>query len=169
MPIYEFYCAACHAVYHFLSRTVSPARTPSCPRCGKTDLERRVSSFAISKGRPEPAAGTDAGEGMEGLDDARLERAMESLEHEGASLDEDDPRAAARFVRKLYATAGIPMKDGFDEALRRLESGEDPEAIEAEMGAVLEGGANAGDEVTPAMTLRRRLRPPRIDPELYEL
>ncbi len=165
MPIYEFYCANCHTVFHFLSRTVAPGKVPSCPRCGRPQLERRVSSFAISKGLPEPAA---AG-GMEGLDEARLERAMESLAHDGSGLDQDDPKAAARFMRRLYETAGIPLGGGFEEALRRLESGEDPEAIEAQMGDVLAGDPLEGASPLGVAALRRRLAPPRVDPELHEL
>jgi putative FmdB family regulatory protein len=165
MPIYEFYCAACHTVYHFLSRTVAPRRTPSCPHCGRPDLERRVSSFAISKGRPEPAADGEPG----GVDEARLERAMESLAREGAGLDDEDPKAAARFMRRLYETAGIPLQSGFEEALRRLEAGEDPEAIETELGDVLGADPMEGATVTPAAALRRRLTPARVDPELHEL
>jgi putative FmdB family regulatory protein len=165
VPIYEFYCAACHTVFHFLSRTIAPDKVPACPRCGKPRIERRPSSFAISKGRAEP--GTEGG--MQGFDESRLERAMESIAHESGSLDDEDPKSAARFMRRLYETAGIPLGGGFEEALRRLESGEDPETVEAEMGDVL-----AGDPLDPSAppgvaALRRRLAPPRVDPELHEL
>ncbi len=70
MPIYEFYCAHCHRVFSFLSRVVNTDKTPACPRCRRTELTRRVSAFAISKGRreePKPEPGPD-------LDEGRLEQ-----------------------------------------------------------------------------------------------
>jgi hypothetical protein len=54
-----------------------------------------------------------------------------------------------------------------EEAMRRLEAGEDPETIEAEMGDVLDGEAPAG-EGAPARPARRRGAPQRDD-TLYEL
>ena len=75
MPIYEFYCADCHRVFHFLSRTVETRKRPDCPRCGRRGIERRPSSFAISKGRKE----AEGERGLPEVDDARLERAMEAM------------------------------------------------------------------------------------------
>jgi putative FmdB family regulatory protein len=168
LPIYEFYCTTCHTIFNFLSRSVTPRR-PSCPRCGRSDLERRASAFAISKGRREPDAGADAGEGD--VNAGRLERAMEQLARESASIDEDDPQTAARFMRRLYDTAGLPLSSGLAEALRRMESGEDPESIEADLGPVLEDGdaAAAGGPTPRLSALKRRLAAPRVDPELHEL
>jgi putative FmdB family regulatory protein len=166
MPIYEFYCADCHTVYNFLSRTIETKKRPACPRCGRGGLERRVSAFAISKGRKEPAGGEDVPE----VDETRLERAMASLASEAGSLDDEDPKGAARFMRRLYETAGLNLGPGMSEALRRMESGEDPEAIEEEMGDVLEEDPFAGAAVEKTGAKRfRRFLPPRIDPELHEL
>jgi len=168
MPIYEFYCARCHAIYSFLARAAgAAARRPSCPRCGMPDLDRRVSSFAISRGRSDAGPGEDS---LPDVDEARLERAMESLAHEVESMDETDPRGAARLMRRLYETAGLPLGSGMEEALRRMEAGEDPDAVEEELGDVLEEGPFGGEpEKKEARGRRRRLRPPRVDPELYEM
>lgn len=163
MPIYEFYCAACHTLFHFLSRKVAPDKVPACPRCGRPRIERRVSSFAISKGRTEDRGAT------QDLDEARLEQAMESFAHGSEAIDDQDPKAAARLMRRLYETAGIPLGGGFEEALRRLEAGEDPEKVEAELGDVLAGDSLPGGSAAGAGALRRRLAPPRVDPELHEL
>ena len=54
MPIYEFYCADCHAVFSFLARKPDTEKRPKCPRCGRPNLHLKVSRFAISKGRSEP-------------------------------------------------------------------------------------------------------------------
>src|SRR6266581_3587411 len=136
MPIYEFYCSHCHRVFNFLSRTVNTEKVPACPRCQRRDLARRVSPFAISKGRKEEPAKPSGSE--PDLDEARLERAMEAMAGEMEGIDENDPRQGARFMRRMFQAAGLPVAGGMEEALRRMEAGEDPEKIEAEMGDVFE-------------------------------
>ncbi|HVO09620.1 MAG TPA: zinc ribbon domain-containing protein [Vicinamibacteria bacterium] len=180
MPIYEFYCRHCHRVFSFLSRVVNTDKTPACPRCARAEMTRRASAFAISKGRqeepkPEKPPGPD-------LDEARLERAMEAMAGEMDSIDENDPRQGARLMRKLFSATGMPVGVGMEEALRRMEAGEDPEKIEEQMGDVFEddpfggllggegeaGGQEPDDEKKGLGRLRRML-PPTHDPELYEL
>jgi len=178
MPIYEFYCRHCHRVLSFLSRAVNTEKTPPCPRCGRADLARRASAFAISKGRkeepkPESPPGPD-------IDEARLEKAMEALAGDLDSLDENDPKQGAHLMRKLFSATGMPVGTGMEEALKRMEAGEDPEKIEEEMGDVFEedpfGGLLGGEggEKEPAEGKKnlgrlRRMLPPAHDPELYEM
>lgn len=175
MPIYEFTCAPCHRVFSFHSFRVNTEKTPACPRCGGSEMIRRASAFAISKGRKEEPA-SPAGE--PGVDDERLERAMASFAGDLESLDESDPRQAAALMRKVFDAAGVPVTGPMQEAFRRMEAGEDPEKIEEEMGDVLEqdpfapGGAGEGEPGEGARRLaglRRRLLPPSHDPELYDL
>ena len=173
MPIYEFYCPHCHRLFNFLSRSVNTDKVPPCPRCEGKDLARRVSAFAISKGRKEEPARAPGPE--PGIDEARLERAMESMAGEMEGIDESDPRQGARFMRRMFEAAGVPVAGGMEDALRRMEAGEDPEKIEAEMGDVFETDPFSGvGEKDPAGAgrglagLRRRL-PPSVDPELYEM
>ena len=177
MPIYEFYCSACHRVFNFLSRKIDTSGSPACPRCGRPGLTRRVSAFAISKGRSEePKATPVPGEDMSAMDDPRMEQAMEALASEAEGLDEEDPRQAARLMRKIFGATGMPIKHEMEEALRRLETGEDPDKIEEEMGDVLEQDPFGGETATPpegALGKRRRslrhILPPTVDPELYEM
>lgn len=175
MPIYEFYCLDCHRVYSFLSRVVAPDKRPACPKCSRKDLTRRVSLFAISKGRKEEPA-VPAGEPS--FDEGRLERAMEALAAETEGLNEDDPKQSARLMRKLFGATGVPVEGRMEEALKRLEAGESPDKIEEEMGDVFEndpfgqafGGAQeAGAEAKRLKGLARRFAPPSVDPELYEM
>lgn len=173
MPIYEFYCPHCHRLFNFLSRSVNTDKVPPCPRCEGKDLARRVSAFAISKGRKEEPALASGPE--PDIDEARLERAMESMAGEMEGIDENDPRQGARFMRRMFEAAGVPVAGGMEDALRRMEAGEDPEKIEAEMGDVFETDPfSAVGEKDPAGAarglagLRRRL-PPSVDPELYEM
>jgi putative FmdB family regulatory protein len=166
MPIYEFYCPDCHTIFSFLARSAGGRKRPSCPRCDRPKLEKRVSSFAISKGRSEPAGE----EGFPDLDEAGMERAMASLAREAEGISEDDPRAMARLMRKFYQSSGMPMGEGMAEAMRRMEAGEDPEQIEEELGDLLEDEeALLGGKKPGIKGLRRRLRPPDVDDTLYEL
>jgi putative FmdB family regulatory protein len=178
MPIYEFYCHHCHRVFNFLSRAVDTDKTPACPRCGREDLARKVSAFAISRGRKEEPK-PDAPE--PGFDEARLERAMQALAGEMDSLDENDPRQGAHLMRKLFDATGMPVGGGMEEALRRMEAGEDPEKIEEDMGDVFKqdplGGLLGGEggEKDPedgkkkGVGRLRRMLPPSVDPKLHEM
>jgi putative FmdB family regulatory protein len=174
MPIYEFYCPQCHTIFSFFSRTVNTDKRPACPGCKSESLERRVSRFAtVSRSSSSTdAEGGGEAEGLDNLpiDEAKMERAVESLASEAEGMSEDDPRAAARLMRKLSDMTGLQYNDKMQEALNRLEAGEDPEAIESQMGESLEGDENpfvmpGGGKKGGA---KRRL-PPRRDETLYEM
>jgi len=49
MPIYEFLCNTCNRSVSLFIRTASARSDLKCPLCGKTDLKRIISSFAIHK------------------------------------------------------------------------------------------------------------------------
>jgi putative FmdB family regulatory protein len=60
MPIFEFGCRACGEVFEDLvARADAPA--PPCPRCGAGEVERRISAFAVTAGRPSSAPGPCGG------------------------------------------------------------------------------------------------------------
>lgn len=79
-----------------------------------------------------------AEEGMPDLDDPRVARAMGELEKDMEHMDENNPKHMAHMMRKMkdVLPAGTMPKE-LDIAIRRLEAGEDPEKIEADMGDVL--------------------------------
>ncbi len=134
MPIYEFYCEDCNTIFSFFSRSINTAREPECPKCHRPGLSRQVSRFAFT-GRAK-----DKGEEEDlPFDESRMEQAMQTLASEAERIDENDPRQAANLMRKLTDMTGVELGTGMQEALRRMESGEDPEQIEAEMGDLLEG------------------------------
>jgi putative FmdB family regulatory protein len=178
MPIYEFYCEDCHRIFSFLSKRIDTATRPPCPKCARL-LARRPSVFAVSKNRQEEPKAPAGGE--PDLDDPRLERAMEALAAEAESIDESDPRAAARLMRRMFQATGMPVEGGMEEALRRMESGEDPEKIEEEMGDVFDkdpfggdapaagGEPGEADKKGRLSRLRREMRPPSVDTHLYEM
>ena len=137
MPIYEFYCKPCHTVYKFFSQTINTIKIPQCPKCGYDKLNRRPSLFAAITGKGKDETGAD-GEGMPPIDESRMEKAMAMLAKEADKMNEDDPKQAANLMRKLSEAAGLKMGAGMEEALARLEKGEDPDQIEKELGDLLE-------------------------------
>ena len=128
MPIYEFYCPQCHMIFNFFSRTINTEKVPPCPKCDRSKLERQMSSFAVIRGTKE-----DQEDGLPDMDDSKLEKAMTALASEAERINEDDPRQAAQLMRKLTDMTGLELGSGMEEALRRMEAGEDPEQIEAEI------------------------------------
>ena len=121
-----------------------------------------MSSFAVLRGQKE-----DHENGLPDIDESKLEKAMGALASEAERINEDDPRQAAQLMRKLTHMTGLELGSGMEEALRRMEAGEDPEQIEAEMGDLLE----EEDPLIPQAKRRSgsRKRPPRKDDTLYEL
>lgn len=170
MPIYEFYCPQCHAVFNFLARTNNLAKRPACPRCQRPDLERKVSRFAVSRGRKEPSPTEQS---MPDLDDAKMERVLEGLARDADGLNEDNPQQMAGLMRRLYEGAGLPLGAHMEEAIRRMEAGESPEKIEEEMGDLLEGEdallGGGGEGGGAVRRLAQKLRAPEVDETLYDL
>jgi hypothetical protein len=65
--------------------------------------------------------------------DPRMEAAMEDLARDFENIDENNPRQVAAAMRRLSAATGEPFDPAMDEAVRRLEAGEDPEKMEEAM------------------------------------
>lgn len=63
MPMREYLCQPCRRVYTFLTATTDDPRRPICPRCGATDLERQMSTFARTQRRKNPLAAIPKREG----------------------------------------------------------------------------------------------------------
>jgi hypothetical protein len=95
-----------------------------------------------------------------------MEKAIMQLAAEAEKIKDDDPKAAAKLMRKLSETTGMNLGDGFREALSRLEAGDDPDQIDEEMGDILTSEDPFGKK-------RRRksatFRKPRKDETLYDL
>lgn len=163
MPIYEFYCKKCNTVYKFYSRTIDTETVPRCPKCKRPKLERIFSAFATISNRGDEGEG---GQDMPQIDESKLEKAMSMLEREADKINEDDPRQAADFMRKLTDATGINLGPGMEEALARLERGEDPEKIEEEMGDLLE---DEDFSIGSKKSKSKKEEKPTVDETLYEL
>lgn len=162
MPIYEFYCHSCNVIYNFFSSSVNTEKRPDCPKCGNKELTRQMSMFA-TLGR----AKEDEDDAMlAGLDETKMEHAFESLMREAESLNEDDPRQMASLMRRFTSETGIHLGDSMEEAISRMEAGEDPEEVEKDLGDQL------GEDEFTLEAVKKKIgvkRPPSIDETLYEL
>lgn len=115
MPTYEFRCQDCgRVVRKFYSYAEYDQATPTCPQCQSQNLSRRIGRIAVAKS-----------------EDARLDNLMDDSAL--ANLDEDNPKAMGKFMRRMSREMGEDLGDEFDEVVDRLESGESPESIEKSM------------------------------------
>jgi hypothetical protein len=87
---------------------------PACPFCAGKQLKRRITRIAVAKS-----------------DDSRLDAMMDDPAL--SALEEEDPKALGRFMRKMSREMGEDMGDEFNEVVDRLESGESPDSIEKSM------------------------------------
>ncbi len=163
MPIYEFYCDACHTIFNFFSKTINTTKCPKCPRCKTQTLTREISLFSIGGVKKEDDAMDDLP-----IDESKMEQAMQMLASEAEHINEDDPRQAANLMEKLTDMTGIELGPGMQEALQRMKDGEDPEEIEAQMGDLLEEEEPFLLPAKKGKSAQRRL-PPRRDETLYDL
>lgn len=163
MPIYEFLCRDCNTIFNFFSRRINTDKVPACPKCGRK-LKKLLSSFATIGRANEPGE-----EDMPtGFDQAKVERALGDLAREAEKMNEEDPKAMARLMRKFSDKTGMVLNENMEKALSRLEAGEDPNQIEQEMGDVFSGDENLPFEFKKS---RRgtNMSPPVHDEKLYEL
>ncbi|MCW5548008.1 MAG: FmdB family transcriptional regulator [Opitutaceae bacterium] len=174
MPIYEYYCPVHHTVYQFYAKTLAQGRTtPRCPDDPAHTLVKLLSSFAVTSAgnRGEPPAADNDG----AAEDPRMEAAMGAMEREFSHVDENDPRAMARMMRRMAELTGEPIDGQMEEVVRKLEEGADPDSLEEELGgeppcsmpdpdAPPAGAAGSA----PRQRFRSRRLPPRRDPQLHD-
>ncbi len=183
MPIYEYYCRENHTIYQFYAKTLAQGRTiPKCPDNPKFTLSKMVSAFAIaSGGRKDEAADAAAPAMSEGAEDPRMEAAMSAMEKEFSSVDENDPKAMARMMRRMSELTGEKIDGEMEEVVRKLEEGADPDSLEDSLGGDAAGenpddpygmGGPADAKPTDPKEGRFRFRirrtAPRRDPKLYD-
>ena len=125
MPIYEYECQGCRRRVSLLIRTLKPAESPRCPRCGSAELSRLMSRFATVKS-----------------EDARLD----ALSDPGSfgDLDENDPRSVAQFVKKMGSEMGEDLGPDLDAAMDEAMSEGDGGGDGAE--SVMDAGAGGADD-----------------------
>ena len=188
MPIYEYYCPDNHTIYQFYAKSVAQGQlTPKCPDNPKFRLKKVVSAFAItSGGSGEESAESKPAPTGDPADDARMDAAMGEMEKEFASVDENDPKAMARMMRRMSELTGEKIEGQFEEVVRKLEEGADPDSLEDQLGPDdmagegdpygggmgsepgMPGQAGDKDPKEPRHRFRVRRAAPRRDPKLYD-
>ncbi|MFO1451727.1 MAG: FmdB family transcriptional regulator [Opitutaceae bacterium] len=184
MPIYEFYCPDNHRIYQFYAKTLAQGRTvPPCPDNPKFRMQKVVSRFAVNTGGygdepPAPAAGA----GGEAGEDPKMDAALDQMEREFSSVDENDPKAMGRMMRRMAELSGEKIDGEMEEVVRKLEEGADPDELEDRLGGGEAGGGeddSYGEGVPPSAAeppktaeerakFRVRKAAPSRDPKLYD-
>ncbi len=169
MPIYEYYCPPCHTIYSFFARSMNQTVAPKCPKCGRKQLEKKISRFAISKGLTESSGVTDP---FENVDESKMEQLMaEMAPHlEEGGEGPEDPRQMAGVMKRMFELTGMQPTGAMLEAMKRMEAGEDPDKIDEEMGDALDGDGDPFAQSQKAgKKFSRFFEAPNVDPELYDL
>jgi putative FmdB family regulatory protein len=164
MPIYEFYCSDCNTIFNFFSKAVNTTKKPKCPKCKVKTLSRQMSLFAVTGKAKENEEPDNLP-----FDETKMEQAMNMLATEAENIKEDDPGQAANLMRKLSDMTGLKLGPGMDEALNRLEKGEDPEQIETELGDLLETEDPFLLPEKRGFSNQRKKSAPKRDETLYDL
>lgn len=170
MPIYEFYSPDSNKIYSFLAKSLAYGdQIPNCPDDPSFKMEKRVSAFAFIGTAKDPS---DA-DGLDDIDDAKMEKLMSELERDMAGMDEEnpDPKQMAHLMRKLSGMTGDKLPEQMEEMVSRMEACEDPDALEAEYGDVLdaEDFGGEGSAATKLNRIRNRMRGPVKDANLYDM
>lgn len=180
MPIYEYYCPDNHTVYQFYAKTLAQgSKVPKCPDNPGFRMRKMVSAFAIARGgaTEEPAEGRGQEPAGDPAEDARMDAAIDAMEKEFDGVDENDPKAMARMMRRMAEVSGEKLDAEAEEVVRKLEEGADPDSLEDRLGggedddpAAAGGpGGEKAEKKEPRHRFRaRRPRPPRRDPKLYD-
>jgi len=162
MPIYEFYCADCHTIFNFFSYRINIEKRPPCPYCKKRLLDRIMSRFSVIKGSKEKVDTV-----LPEIDETKMEKTLSIIEQEAQNMNEEDPRQAAQLMRKVCDAAGMNLGSGMEEAISRMEAGENPDKIEEDMGDLLRREDFL--KKTSRVSQEIKKKPPHQDEKLYYL
>lgn len=182
MPIFEFYSPDTHKIYSFFAKTLAQAKvTPPCPDDPRARMVKMFSGFAIRGGkRKAEKEGRETEPGGDPVEDTKMEAALSALEREFSSADENDPKAMARMMRRMAELSGEKLDEPMEEAVRKLEEGADPDALEGQLGDTfgaegdlsgdgpLPGTGKESDKKEPRARFKARCLPPARDPKLYD-
>jgi hypothetical protein len=107
-----------------------------------------------------------------------MEAAMNAMESEFANVDENDPRAMGRMMRRMAELTGEKIDGEMEEVVRKLEEGADPDSLEGELGDSFPDDGGPGGEGPTAgekpetgekkPRFKARKAQPKRDPVLYD-
>lgn len=114
MPSYEYRCLDCHRRFDVFMTYAEYGKKPvKCKYCHSEHTQRVINRVRFARS-----------------EEAHLEDMADPSRLNGL---EDDPKALGRMMRQMSSQVGEDMGPEFDEVVRRLESGQDPEQIEKDM------------------------------------
>ncbi len=118
MPHYDFTCQDCGKGFEvFLTYAAYGKRRVKCPACGSGATRRRLTRVRLARS-----------------DEAHLDSLAGDFSDPAALAGlEDDPRAMGRMMRKMGSSMGEALPPEFNEVVERLEKGQNPEEIEADL------------------------------------
>ncbi|MDP6793656.1 MAG: zinc ribbon domain-containing protein [Anaerolineales bacterium] len=115
MPLYEYRCQSCQRQVSIrMSYSEYDRGRPKCSHCLSDQLQRMISRVRVSRS-----------------EDSRMDALADPANF--GDVDENDPRSIGKFMRRMGNEMGEDMGPEFDEMVGRLEAGEDPESVEADM------------------------------------
>jgi putative FmdB family regulatory protein len=135
MPIYEYYCGACHGEFSHLARTID-AEAPPCPRCGNTEVERCVTTANLVRSASDHQS---------------------QLSEEAAQVDRDDPQAMAQFLAesgRLEDASGLYGSKAYKELIhRRMQGATDEDLADLVDDLTVAADASEAAKMAGAMVL----------------
>ena len=149
---------------------------PPCPDNPTFRMQRILSPFAVvgpgEKKGSGGAAGPETAGGADPAQDPRMEAAMGAMEREFSNVDENDPRALGRMMRRMAELTGEKIDGEMEEVVRKLEEGADPDSLEDSLGGEPEDAGEDRPAAPDAGAARHRFRgrrgAPVRDPRLYD-
>ena len=112
MPTYEYRCQPCGKVSSFFVRSIGSPLEPVCPACESTDLQRRMSSFAMGK---------TVGTVHENFPAGSEYRSPEYYQ---------DPRNIGRNVEETFSKYGMEVPQTVRDNIDASRSGETPKGMD---------------------------------------
>ena len=114
MPNYRYVCQDCNKRFEvFMTYDEYSRSAVTCPQCSSQNVQRRIERIRFARSEESH------------LDDLADPNMLEGLE--------DDPRSLGKMMRKMSREVGEDLGPELNEVIDRLESGQNPEDIEAAM------------------------------------
>jgi putative FmdB family regulatory protein len=116
VPLYDYRCKKCEHTFTLMYGSVEAMEhaAPRCPACGSDALSQLITGVSVIAS-----------------EETRMDRMADPARFAG--LDEDDPRAMGQAMRQMADELGEDLGPEVDEAIGRLEAGEDPASVERSM------------------------------------
>ena len=116
MPTYEYKCQNClnRTNVRMSYKEYDLAKKPHCPKCNTYSLQRIISPVRVTRSNKSRVESISTPEAFN-------------------SLDQNDPKSVGKLMRSMGNEMNEDLGSEFDEMVTRLESGEAPESIEADL------------------------------------